>query len=28
VRARLRVDAAGHITYGSRANAIKGRVSA
>jgi SAM-dependent methyltransferase len=26
VRARLPVDAAGHITYGARANAIKGRV--
>ena len=28
VRARLPVDAAGRITYGSRANAIKGRVPA
>ena len=28
VRRRLPTDAAGHITYGSRANAVKGRVSA
>jgi hypothetical protein len=28
VRARLPIDAAGHITYGAHANAVKGRVPA